>query len=246
VTRMTPEREAEIRDAVNDGRLRLGGMAGDLLAALDAERKAHAETRAMYMENARLGEIDLADAKARHEAATLDARAAEERASDADQALSGMTAAHRAEKARADALEARLGALVALASKHEQALAHAQVIVADAEAARVSEATARIAAESKASTAERERGLYEAKLAALVELADKASTLIGWDGGEARRDLDACLSDLDAAAKAYRDRVRAETLEEAAQRADNRWGEMPVSYVADKLRAMASEKGGAK
>jgi len=50
--------------------------------------------------------------------------------------------------AHIDALEAKLAGMVALASKHEAALAHAQVIVADAEARRAAAETKLIAAES--------------------------------------------------------------------------------------------------
>jgi hypothetical protein len=181
-------------------------------AALDAERKAHAETRVGVIEIVKVARDEI-------EAWT-----------------SGMAA----EKARADALEARLASA-------EAAFAEMEIERDQARADRREE-------EHLCKVAEQNAEEAEAKLAALVSVAeeiDGAQIGVLEDAeGEARaqataalRGLAACLSDLSAAATAYRDRVRAEAFEEAATIAD---GHEPAAIDAWRLREMASEKGGAK
>jgi hypothetical protein len=183
-----------------------------VVAALDAERKAHAETRVGVIEIVKVARDEI-------EAWT-----------------SGMAA----EKARADALEARLASA-------EAAFAEMEIERDQARADRREE-------EHLCKVAEQNAEEAEAKLAALVSVAeeiDGAQIGVLEDAeGEARaqataalRGLAACLSDLSAAATAYRDRVRAEAFEEAATIAD---GHEPAAIDAWRLREMASEKGGAK
>jgi hypothetical protein len=266
---LTPEREAEIRERDNLlGNDRYFAESKynqatydrrDLLAALDAERKAHAElcrmvhemmppdphvVRSLRLKSAGPTEVQqrasawfveqaiqvlfremqggplelrnrvtipiltggdtepsyhLTLARGRYESAM------ETQRNEARAERDVLVTERDAEKARADALEAKIRAIDE--PYHGGAVAHIEALYEDQRASRDREMD--LAARLHAA---------EAKLAALVSVSEKASALIGWDGGEARRDLDACLSDLSAAATAYRDRVRAETLEEGARK----------------------------
>jgi hypothetical protein len=195
-----------------------------VVAALDAERKAHAETRVGVIEIVKVARDEI-------EAWT-----------------SGMAA----EKARADALEAKL------AEEHHL---HSYT-------------TARLENERKchAEAVAQARHDAEAKLAALVECAGwaaiEATDVVGLGcQKEGRETLRACLSDLSTAAQAYRDRVRAEALTEAADGfADLVWcvdcglvrandpehdeehvtRDADADDLAQHLRHMAIEKGGAR
>ncbi len=119
-------------------------------------------------------------------------------------------------------LEAALGIPHGPAESDSVEKAHARLraILDERDAARAEEQVTRARWQSslvslRTGTLERERDAALAREARLRAAAERAITMIGWDGGEARRDLEAAIEADDTATTWLADRERAAALQAA-------------------------------